>query len=108
QGLPDGVREATLWGVSSVAVVVVLYFLFCEYYFNVWGKIALSLILGGAIGNAIDRASKGEVVDFLDFYLSQYHWPAFNVADSAICVGGGILLLLILFESKPKSVTRIP
>jgi len=48
---------------------------------------ALSLVVGGAIGNVIDRIRLGAVVDFLDFYLGSYHWPAFNVADSAICVG---------------------
>jgi len=48
---------------------------------------ALALIAGGAIGNVIDRVRLGAVVDFLDFYVAGYHWPAFNVADSAICVG---------------------
>ena len=48
---------------------------------------ALSFILGGAIGNLIDRALYGEVIDFLDFYWSDYHWPAFNVADSFITIG---------------------
>jgi signal peptidase II len=51
------------------------------------------LILGGAIGNLIDRLRLGEVIDFLDVHWFQHHWPAFNVADSAICVGVGMLLL---------------
>ena len=54
---------------------------------------ALAFILGGAVGNLIDRALHGEVIDFLDFYWSNYHWPAFNVADSSICMGVGLLLL---------------
>ncbi len=54
---------------------------------------ALSLIIGGAIGNLIDRIQTGRVVDFIDFYVANWHWPAFNVADSAITVG--ILLLLV-------------
>lgn len=59
-----------------------------------WGLItALSLVLGGAIGNLIDRIRLGEVIDFLDFYRGRYHWPAFNVADIAIVVGVGILLV---------------
>ena len=49
--------------------------------------VGLSLILGGALGNIIDRVRLGEVIDFLDFYLGSYHWPAFNVADSAITIG---------------------
>jgi signal peptidase II len=55
--------------------------------------IAFSLILSGAVGNLIDRLRYGEVVDFLDFHLSSYHWPAFNVADSAICIGIGLMAL---------------
>ncbi len=55
---------------------------------------ALSLILGGAVGNVIDRLLYGHVVDFLDFHLSAFgHFPAFNIADSAICVGAGLFIL---------------
>jgi len=66
--------------------------------------ISLSLILGGAIGNLIDRVNLGYVIDFLDFYnyFGQYHFPAFNVADSAICVGA-VLLILDSFINKPES-----
>jgi signal peptidase II len=53
----------------------------------------LSLVLGGAVGNLIDRLWLGHVVDFLDVYYGASHWPAFNVADSAITVGAGLLLL---------------
>ena len=55
--------------------------------------VALSLVLGGAIGNLIDRVSYGYVIDFLDVYYQDWHWPAFNIADSAICVGVGLMLL---------------
>jgi signal peptidase II len=55
--------------------------------------LALSLILGGAIGNLIDRLLYGYVIDFLDVYYQQWHWPAFNIADSAITVGVALLLL---------------
>ncbi len=54
---------------------------------------SLSLILGGAIGNLIDRAAYGYVVDFIDVYYKTYHWPVFNVADSAICIGGILLFV---------------
>jgi signal peptidase II len=63
--------------------------------------ISLSLILGGAIGNVIDRFYYGYVIDFLDVYLGASHWPAFNVADSAICIGA-VLLILDSFKSKPE------
>lgn len=54
----------------------------------------LALIAGGAAGNLIDRIRYGAVIDFLDFYIGSWHWPAFNVADSAICVGVGLFLLM--------------
>lgn len=55
--------------------------------------VALSMVLGGAIGNLIDRVAYGYVIDFLDVYYKQWHWPAFNIADSAICIGVGLMLL---------------
>ncbi|MFQ5767951.1 MAG: signal peptidase II [Acidobacteriota bacterium] len=54
---------------------------------------ALGLILGGAVGNLVDRIRLGSVIDFLDVYLGRHHWPAFNVADACICTGVGLLLL---------------
>ncbi len=54
---------------------------------------ALSLVLGGAIGNLIDRVAYGYVIDFLDVYYQDWHWPAFNIADSAICIGVGLMLI---------------
>jgi signal peptidase II len=62
----------------------------------------LSLILGGALGNVFDRIVSGAVTDFLDFYVGDLHWPAFNVADSAIVIGSGLLLLSLL---RPKQQT---
>jgi signal peptidase II len=55
--------------------------------------LSLALILGGAIGNVIDRIAYGHVIDFLDFHVAGWHWPAFNVADSAIVAGAGLLIL---------------
>ncbi len=55
--------------------------------------VALSLILGGAVGNLIDRVAYGYVIDFLDVYYQDWHWPAFNIADSAICIGVFLMLL---------------
>ncbi len=67
-------------------------------------RIALWLVLAGAIGNAVDRIRFGAVVDFLDFHALGYHWPAFNVADSAIVIGAGLILLdsLVLSQSRTK------
>lgn len=67
-----------------------------------WGY---SLIMAGALGNLVDRLRLGEVVDFLDFYWGRYHWPAFNVADSLVCLGAGFLVLVILREEKGVNVS---
>jgi signal peptidase II len=64
---------------------------------------ALSLILGGAVGNLWDRLTLGHVVDFLDFYIGTYHWPAFNVADSAIFVGAMLLVLQSFLQGETSS-----
>ena len=61
----------------------------------------LAMVFGGAVGNLIDRIRFGNVVDFIDWHVGALHWPAFNVADSAICIGVGILLLHILFDRMP-------
>jgi signal peptidase II len=58
---------------------------------------ALSLVLGGALGNLIDRLAYGHVIDFIDFYVGNWHWPAFNIADSAISVGAALLIFHSLF-----------
>jgi signal peptidase II len=65
-------------------------------------QFSLSIIFAGALGNLIDRIRFGEVVDFLDFHWYEHHWPAFNVADSAITVGVGLMLLDLFFEEKRK------
>jgi signal peptidase II len=61
-------------------------------------RLALSLILGGAIGNFVDRVRIGYVIDFIDLYVGRYHWPAFNVADSALTVGIAFLFLRAFFR----------
>lgn len=69
------------------------------------GRVSVAGILGGAIGNLIDRLRFGEVIDFLDVYVESYHWPAFNVADSAITVGVIFLIIHFAFEKKPDPST---
>lgn len=56
-----------------------------------WLSIALALIVGGALGNLFDRIHYGHVIDFIDLYVSHYHWPVFNIADSAVCIGAFML-----------------
>jgi signal peptidase II len=98
-GLEDGYRQVVLAFFSKLAVILLFVYLIYEFHQSRFGQMCVGLILGGAVGNLFDRAYRGEVVDFLDFYISGYHWPAFNVADSCICVG---VFLLLIFESKSK------
>lgn len=99
-GLSDSVRVLTIGTAMVVAFGMLLYFYWRHFRHN-WGStIAIALVAGGAIGNAIDRVRLGHVVDFLDFYISSWHWPAFNVADSAVCVGVAVLLFY-----QPKQVS---
>ena len=77
-----------------VAILITCYVIkLCLNEQNNLSKIAYSFIIGGAVGNIFDRIRYGAVIDFLDFHIKEYHWPAFNVADSFICLGVGILLL---------------
>lgn len=88
-------------GFSLIAIAVITYLikkhstqkLFC---------VGLALVLGGAIGNVYDRITLGYVVDFLYFYYQKFSWPAFNVADSAICVGVALLLLDSIKNNQPQ------
>ncbi len=73
-----------------------------------WESGAYALVLGGALGNLIDRTFLGYVIDFLDFHINQYHWPAFNVADTAICIGAGMLIIGSLVLNKNKEQINVP
>ncbi len=86
---------------SIVALAVVSALLWKNSHSMTITGVGLSLILGGAVGNLWDRLLSGRVVDFLDFYLGSYHWPAFNVADSAIVIGALLLVGEILFAKTP-------
>ena len=100
---PTHWKTALLIGFSVVAMVIVSGLLWKQRQALTMTGIALSLILGGAAGNLWDRVLSGRVVDFLLFYVGRYQWPVFNMADSAIVVGAGLLVLEILFSS-PKSI----
>lgn len=79
-------------GLAVVVSVVLLVWLRSLKAQQTWERVALALILGGALGNLIDRVHLGYVVDFIQVYYANYYWPSFNVADSAICVGAGMLI----------------
>jgi signal peptidase II len=96
-------RTALLIGFSVLAMLVVLALLWKQTRPLTTAGIALSLILGGAFGNLWDRVAHGRVVDFLLFYVKQYQWPVFNLADSAIVVGACLLVMEIIFSPKPTA-----
>lgn len=89
------------WILSACAIVICLCIV--RWMMKETDKVllfGLALILGGAIANVIDRLRFGSVVDFLDFYIGTYHWPAFNIADSCICIGAALVLYHSLRKDK--------
>jgi signal peptidase II len=97
-------KVGALVSFSVIALVVVTALLWKNSHALSTTTIGLSLILGGATGNLWDRMLTGHVVDFLDFYVGSYHWPAFNVADSAIVVGAVLLVSEIVFAKSGEVV----
>lgn len=96
-------RHWIFLGAGLVALVLILYFYHQTPKTHPYLATALSLVFGGAVGNLTDRVRLGEVVDFLDFYLAPFvwHYPTFNVADSAVTVGIGIFIAHIVFKKMP-------
>ena len=100
-GHPTWWRQAFFISVALVAFVVIVFMYRRLRNDSTWYEVALAFIAGGAIGNLIDRVRLGSVIDFLDVYIGTRHWPAFNVADSAITVGVTIFLVMnIFFDDK--------
>jgi signal peptidase II len=92
-----------VWMFGTIAIIVSLAILVWLKRLSAtqrWMSIALTLIVGGALGNLWDRFSYGHVVDFIDLYVSHFHWPVFNIADSAICVGAFMLFCDAVFDRK--------
>jgi signal peptidase II len=92
------VRNPLFILISVVAVVLIVFYHARYLGSNRLVSFALALVLGGAAGNLIDRLRYGMVVDFLDVHVGQYHWPAFNVADSTISIGVGLMILDIFLD----------
>ena len=87
--------------ITSLFAVGLLGMIFIRLRPGDWaGQLSIAAIFGGAIGNLLDRVRFGEVIDFLDFYIGRYHWPAFNVADAAISVGVFVLIVHFALEKK--------
>jgi signal peptidase II len=88
--------------VSVLAVAVILWFYMQTPVQQRWLAFGFALIFGGAIGNLVDRLRFGAVIDFLDLYIGDLHWPAFNIADSAITVGVAIFAFHVMFRKMPE------
>jgi signal peptidase II len=97
----QGLRNLLFLGVSVLAMGLIVFFYRSTPKTHRALASALAMIFGGAVGNLIDRLRFGEVVDFLDVYLGAYHWPAFNVADSAITIGITIFIAHVVLGKMP-------
>jgi len=101
-GMSAVVRTVVFLFISSMAVGLIFYFYHKTPAEHTLLATGFALIFGGAIGNLIDRVRFGTVVDFLDFYIGRHHWPAFNIADSAITVGIFIFIYHLVFKKMPE------
>jgi signal peptidase II len=107
--MPEQARRITLAAVTICAFVVIVRLALCEVKGDRISQTALCGIFAGAIGNVIDRFRYDAVVDFLDVYCGSYHWPAFNIADSAISIGVAIVILrmfILDWTEKQSKVTE--
>ncbi len=102
-GAPELFRYIFFIGVTVLAILLIIYYISKSKSQDVFIVISLTLIFGGAVGNLIDRIRFGAVVDFLDFYIGTWHWPAFNAADSAISIGAALMIWEMLVSRKKTS-----
>jgi signal peptidase II len=104
----DGWQRWLFVGLAVIVSVVLIAWLLRLEARERWTAAGLALILGGALGNALDRILRGHVIDFIDAYYRHWHWPAFNLADSAITLGAALLIARTLFarQSQPGSTDQ--
>lgn len=100
----SSIRQMILLGLPSLILIFLLALYFWKDFQGRLPTLALSLIISGAVSNLIDRFGQGYVVDFLDFNLGIMHWPAFNVADSCVTIGGILLLIHFSFFHQKRPV----
>lgn len=102
----DGWQRWLFVGLAAAVGAVLIAWLMRLEAHERWTAAGLALILGGALGNALDRVMRGHVIDFIDVYYRHWHWPAFNVADSAITLGAALLIARTLFARTEASPGR--
>jgi len=105
-GAPEIFRYLFFISITVLAILLIIYYILKSKAQDVLIVISLTLIFGGAVGNLIDRIRFGAVVDFLDFYIGTWHWPAFNAADSAISIGAVLMIWEMLVSRKKTSSSR--
>lgn len=107
--LPDPYRSSLFTLVPLLAIGLIVYFQLRTTLQDTLAHTGLALILGGALGNLVDRVRLGHVIDFLDVFIGDHHWPAFNAADSSICIGVSLLILDLMLSGRrrrePESTT---
>jgi len=102
-GLFAGHPLASAWLLSGIALAIVIGLLFwLRQEQRTLARFAIWMVIGGALGNVVDRLRYGMVVDFLDFYIQSYHWPAFNLADVAVVGGASLLIWESFMESRAQ------
>ncbi|HKD16217.1 MAG TPA: signal peptidase II [Thermoanaerobaculia bacterium] len=104
----SSVKAILLNSIAVIVFLIVSAYALRSSHKSVRLQVGLALILGGAVGNLLDRVRFGYVVDFLDFSISGHHWPAFNVADSAICIGVALLFLDMLNSEEAPAERPTP
>lgn len=104
--LGGGMIPSWVFIIFTICVCLFLFFWLKKEQKNRLAQIALSLIIGGALSNAFDRATQGAVFDFLYFHIQEYYWPAFNLADSCIVIGVGLLFFQNLTKTKISSLKK--
>jgi signal peptidase II len=92
-------------GITALVILLIIYYLLKSKSSNMFTVISLTFIFAGAVGNLIDRVRFGAVVDFLDFYIHTWHWPAFNVADSSISLGAVLMIWGMIIERKEDAAS---
>jgi len=92
-------------GITALVIVLIIYYILKSESSNLPTVISLTLIFGGAVGNLIDRVRFGAVVDFLDFYIHTWHWPAFNIADSSISIGAVLMIWGMIVQRKEETAS---
>lgn len=105
QGAAFGILQGQMWlfFIITVGVVIAIFYYMQKYgKESIWIGLPLGLVLGGAIGNFIDRLFRGEVIDFMDVYIFAYNFPIFNVADSALVVGVIALIIKMMADERKE------